>query len=50
MKTQPVIRHMRKQEMGFVIDLAYKEGWNPGINDEHCFIIVIRMGFYYGIK
>jgi ribosomal protein S18 acetylase RimI-like enzyme len=46
MKTQPVIRHMRKQEMGFVIDLAYKEGWNPGINDEHCFYNSYPDGFF----
>lgn len=39
---------MTKDEVGFAIDLAAKEGWNPGIHDGECFYAIDMSGFFVG--
>ena len=33
---------MRREELAFAIDLAAREGWNPGLNDAECFFAPTR--------
>ena len=40
---------MRKDELAFAIDLAAREGWNPGINDAACFFAADPNGFLIGV-
>ena len=40
------IRKMRKEEVGFAIELAADEGWNPGIHDGRCFYVTDPGGFF----
>ncbi len=42
------IRSMTRKEMDFAVDLAAKEGWNPGINDAECFYSTDPDGFLVG--
>lgn len=43
------IRKMRRDELDFAIELAAKEGWNPGIYDANCFYNVDPDGFLIGL-
>lgn len=31
------VRTMRREELAFAVDLAAREGWNPGVHDAECF-------------
>src|SRR5512145_1505620 len=42
------IRTMRHDELAFAIDLASREGWNPGIHDAECFFAADPSGFLIG--
>jgi hypothetical protein len=44
-----IIRNMTHVEVDFAIDLAYKEGWNPGIDDAGCFFQTDPEGFLIGV-
>jgi GNAT superfamily N-acetyltransferase len=39
---------MRREELAFAIDLAAREGWNPGLNDAECFFSADPDGFLIG--
>ena len=39
---------MRREELAFAIDLAAREGWNPGLNDAECFFAADPGGFLIG--
>jgi hypothetical protein len=39
------IRTMRRGEIALAIELAAREGWNPGLHDAHCFAEVDAQGF-----
>ena len=39
---------MRREELAFAIDLAAREGWNPGLNDAECFFAADPGGFLMG--
>lgn len=43
------IRQMKESEVQMAIDWAQKEGWNPGINDAHCFYQTDPKGFFIGL-
>ncbi len=42
------IRTMRREELSFALDLAAKEGWNPGLHDAECFYLADPDGFLIG--
>src|SRR5262245_15713886 len=42
------VRAMRREEIAFVIDLAAREGWNPGLHDAECFYAADPNGFLVG--
>ncbi len=42
------VRTMRREELAFAIDLAAREGWNPGLNDAECFFAADPGGFLIG--
>jgi GNAT superfamily N-acetyltransferase len=42
------VRPMRREELAFAIDLAAREGWNPGLNDAECFFAADPGGFLMG--
>ena len=42
------IRTMRREEVAFAIDLAAREGWNPGLHDAECFFSADPGGFLIG--
>jgi ribosomal protein S18 acetylase RimI-like enzyme len=42
------VRPMRREELAFAIDLAAREGWNPGLNDADCFFAADPGGFLMG--
>lgn len=42
------IRTMRREEVAFAIDLAAREGWNPGLHDAECFFVADPGGFLIG--
>lgn len=42
------IRTMRREELAFAIDLAAREGWNPGLHDAECFFAADPGGFLIG--
>jgi GNAT superfamily N-acetyltransferase len=42
------IRTMRRDELSFALDLAAKEGWNPGLHDAECFYAADPGGFLMG--
>jgi GNAT superfamily N-acetyltransferase len=44
-----IIRTMTKHEIGFAIDLAAAEGWNPGLRDAEPFVAADRGGFLVGL-
>lgn len=44
-----IIRHMAKNEISIPIEWANKEGWNPGLNDAHCFYEADHNGFFIGL-
>jgi GNAT superfamily N-acetyltransferase len=48
-KNDFTIRTMISSEMNFAIDLAKKEGWNPGLFDAECFYQTDPSGFLIGI-
>lgn len=39
---------MKESEIQIAIDWAQKEGWNPGLNDAHCFYQADPQGFFIG--
>lgn len=39
---------MRREELAFAIDLAAREGWNPGLHDAACFFATDPGGFLIG--
>jgi len=39
---------MRREELAFAIDLAAREGWNPGLHDAECFFSADAGGFLIG--
>ena len=43
------IRRMQKNELHIALDLAQKEGWNPGLNDAECFYQADPQGFFIGL-
>ena len=40
---------MKRNEMDFAIQLAAKEGWNPGLHDAECFYRTDPDGFFIGL-
>ena len=40
---------MSLDDLPFAIELAHKEGWNPGLNDAHCFHEADNNGFLMGV-
>jgi GNAT superfamily N-acetyltransferase len=42
------IRTMRREELAFAIDLAAREGWDPGLHDAECFFSADPGGFLIG--
>jgi ribosomal protein S18 acetylase RimI-like enzyme len=42
------VRTMRREELSFAIDLAAREGWNPGLHDGECFFAADPNGFLIG--
>src|SRR5262245_60006988 len=42
------IRTMRRDDVAFAIDLAAREGWNPGLHDADCFYAADNDGFLIG--
>jgi GNAT superfamily N-acetyltransferase len=42
------IRTMRREDLAFAIDLAAREGWNPGLDDAECFFSADPFGFLIG--
>ena len=43
------IRRMKRNEMDFAIQLAAKEGWNPGLHDAERFYRTDRTAFFVGL-
>ena len=43
------IRPMNREEISFAIDLAAREGWNPGLHDEFAFYAADQEGFLIGL-
>src|SRR5262245_15825061 len=39
------VRTMRRDEIGLAIELAAREGWNPGLHDANCFHEADPAGF-----
>src|SRR4051794_27818590 len=42
------IRTMRREDLAFAIDMAAREGWNPGLHDAECFHATDPHGFLIG--
>jgi GNAT superfamily N-acetyltransferase len=42
------VRLMRRDELAFAIELAAREGWNPGLHDAECFFEADPGGFLIG--
>jgi ribosomal protein S18 acetylase RimI-like enzyme len=42
------VRTMRREDLAFAIDLAAREGWNPGLHDAECFFAADPGGFLIG--
>ena len=42
------IRTMRCEDLGYALDLAASEGWNPGLHDAQCFLAADPRGFLLG--
>jgi GNAT superfamily N-acetyltransferase len=40
---------MARSEVGFAVDLAANEGWNPGLHDADCFFNTDPNGFFIGL-
>ena len=43
------IRTMTESELGFAVDLAAAEGWNPGLHDARCFYRADPRGFLIAV-
>ena len=43
------IKNMQMSDVEFAIDLAKKEGWNPGLEDANCFFHTDPNGFFIGL-
>jgi ribosomal protein S18 acetylase RimI-like enzyme len=43
------VRTMTRGEVGFALELAAKEGWNPGLSDAGCFCEADPGGFFVGV-
>ena len=43
------IERMTRDELNVAVDWAKNEGWNPGLNDSHCFYQTDPQGFFAGI-
>jgi GNAT superfamily N-acetyltransferase len=39
---------MRREDLAFAIELAAREGWNPGLHDAECFFAADLGGFLIG--
>lgn len=46
--SQYSIRRMHESELQTAIEWAKQEGWNPGLNDAHCFYQADPQGFFMG--
>jgi ribosomal protein S18 acetylase RimI-like enzyme len=44
-----IVRTMTRAEVDLAVDLAYKEGWNPGLDDAGCFYQSDPEGFLIGM-
>ena len=44
-----LVRKMTRAEIDLAIDLAAKEGWNPGLHDASCFFATDPNGFFVGL-
>ena len=44
-----LVRKMTRSEVDIAINLAYLEGWNPGLNDAECFYQTDPDGFLIGV-
>ncbi len=42
------VRHLRREEMNFPLELAAAEGWNPGLHDAESFFEADPQGFFGG--
>jgi GNAT superfamily N-acetyltransferase len=42
------VRTMRQNELAFALELAAREGWNPGLHDAECFFAADPGGFLIG--
>jgi GNAT superfamily N-acetyltransferase len=42
------VRTMGREDLAFAIDLAAREGWNPGLHDAECFFAADPRGFLIG--
>jgi GNAT superfamily N-acetyltransferase len=43
------LRNMTRQELDFSLELAAREGWNPGLHDADCFYAADPRGFWVGV-
>jgi GNAT superfamily N-acetyltransferase len=43
-----VIRNAEQNDMDFIMNLAAKQGWNPGLHDGVCFFNADPHGFFVG--
>lgn len=50
MTQQVSIREMREDELALVLDWARREGWNPGLYDQHAFYAADPHGFFLALK
>lgn len=48
MSNNYTIRNLSVQELEFALELAAREGWNPGLHDAHCFHTADPQGFLAG--
>lgn len=46
--TNYTIRTMTRQDLDFAVELAAKEGWNPGLHEADCFYQADQKGFLIG--
>ncbi len=43
-----VVRAMTEADLALALEWAAAEGWNPGLNDAHCFYAADPQGFFVG--
>ncbi|MCG7534925.1 GNAT family N-acetyltransferase [Pseudoalteromonas sp. OOF1S-7] len=49
MSNNYTIRTMTREEVGLAIEWAAQEGWNPGLEDAHCYYQADQEGFLIGL-